>query len=115
LGYFVVMLLPVLGFLDIGFMSMSLVADHWQYFAIIGPISLAAAAITTVCRTLRMKHPSLLLAMAGALLLVLGGLTWRQSALYADPGTFWRAALAANSIPGRSTTISAAFSLNRAT
>jgi tetratricopeptide (TPR) repeat protein len=97
LGYFVVMLLPVLGFLDIGFMSMSLVADHWQYFAIIGPISLAAAAITTVCRTLRIRRLSLLLAMAAALLLVLGGLTWWQSALYADPGTFWRAALAANS------------------
>ena len=60
------------------------------------------------------KTSLLLLAMAAALLLVLGGLTWRQSALYADPGTFWRAALAANPIPGRSTTISAALSLNRA-
>ena len=90
LGYFVVMLLPVLGFLDIGFMMASLVADHWQYFAIIGPLSWTAAAIT------RSWPGTKAVALGGALLLVLGGLTWRQCGLYADPGTFWRAALAAN-------------------
>ena len=90
LGYFVVMLLPVLGFLDIGFMAMSLVADHWQYFAIIGPISLAAATIA------RMKRQSSAIAICGVLLLALGALTWRQSTIYADPATFWRAAVTAN-------------------
>ena len=96
LGYFVVMLLPVLGFLDIGFMAMSLVADHWQYFAIIGPISLAAAAIAMLARSPRPERRSPAVAMGGALLLALGVLTWRQSAIYADPATFWRAAITAN-------------------
>ena len=90
LGYFVVMLLPVLGFLDIGFMAISLVADHWQYFAIIGPISLTAAAIA------RTQHRVPVIALCGTLLLALGTLTWRQSAIYADPATFWRAAITAN-------------------
>jgi tetratricopeptide (TPR) repeat protein len=96
LAYFVVMLLPVLGFLDIGFMAQSLVADHWQYFAIIGPLSLAAAAITVACGLPGTRGLLPAMALVGALLVVLGGLTWRQCGIYADPGTFWQAALTAN-------------------
>ena len=96
LAYFVVMLLPVLGFLDIGFMAQSLVADHWQYFAIIGPLSLAAAAITVACGLPGTRGLLPAMALVGALLVVLSGLTWRQCGIYSDPGTFWRAALTAN-------------------
>jgi protein O-mannosyl-transferase len=83
LGYFVVMLLPVLGFLNIYFMRYSLVADHWEYFAIIGPIVLAAVII---------RKPVL----AAALLLALGALTWKQCGIYANSETLWRATLAKN-------------------
>ena len=96
LGYFVMMLLPVLGFLDIGFMAYSLVADHWQYFAIIGPLSLAAATITAARGLSGTRRFLPVVALGGALLLVLGGLTWRQCGIYVDPGTFWQAALTAN-------------------
>ncbi len=42
-GFFCVALAPVLGFVDVGFMQYSLVADHYQHIAIIGVIALASA------------------------------------------------------------------------
>jgi tetratricopeptide (TPR) repeat protein len=83
LAYFVVMLLPVLGFLNIYFMRYSLVADYWQYFAIIGPIALAAAII---------RRP----VVAAALLLALGALTWKQCGMYANVETLWQTTLRLN-------------------
>jgi tetratricopeptide (TPR) repeat protein len=118
LGYFVVMLFPVLGFLNIYFMRYSLVADHWQYFAIIGPIALASAGVTMALgrvQSLESKvqsprfpsprpspHPMgrgrsfLGATVCGALLAGLGTLTWRQCGMYADVETLWRATLAAD-------------------
>jgi tetratricopeptide (TPR) repeat protein len=83
LAYFVVMLLPVLGFLNIYYMRYSLVADHWQYFAIVGPIVLAAAII---------RRPL----VAAALLVVLGTLTWQQCGMYASIETLWKTTLRRN-------------------
>jgi tetratricopeptide (TPR) repeat protein len=83
LAYFVVMLLPVLGFLNIYFMRYSLVADHWEYFAIVGPIALAAAII---------KKP----VVAAALLLTLGTLTWKQCGMYTNLETLWQTTLRLN-------------------
>jgi len=83
LAYFVVMLLPILGFLNIYYMRYSLVADHWEYFAIIGPIALAAGMI---------RRPI----VAAALLLALGTLTWRQCGMYANAETLWRTTLHRN-------------------
>ncbi len=54
-GFFCVALIPVVGFIDVGFMQYSLVADHYQHIAIIAIIALTAAgwvhvpAITARC------------------------------------------------------------------
>jgi tetratricopeptide (TPR) repeat protein len=96
LGYFVGMLLPVLGFLNIYFMRFSLVADHWQYFAVIGPIALAAAGLTGAWGFVGGRKPFLGPALCGTLLAMLGVLTWRQSQTYTDSVTLWRTTLARN-------------------
>jgi Flp pilus assembly protein TadD len=96
LAYFVAMLLPILGFLNVYYMRYSLVADHWQYFAVIGPIALAAAAMETqLGRMARGKH-LLQLTTGAALLAALGTLTWLQCGMYAEVETLWLATLARN-------------------
>jgi tetratricopeptide (TPR) repeat protein len=97
LGYFVVMLLPVLGFLNIYYMRYSLVADHWQYFALIGPIALVAAGLGSRfgVRAAGGGFPHMVI-VAAPLLALLGILTWRQCGMYADAVTFWRRTMAAN-------------------
>jgi tetratricopeptide (TPR) repeat protein len=96
LGYYVVMLLPVLGFVNIGFMDYSLVADHWQYFSILGPVALTAAALAVVGKSLGGGRAGLRIGVGWALLLVLGVLTWKQGHIYADQETLWRNTLAQN-------------------
>lgn len=98
LGYFVVMLLPVLGFWDIYFMRYSLVADHWQYFSIIGPIGLAAAGISWASGRLAKKNAFLVPAFSLILFLVLGVLTWRQTCNYSDSETLWKMTIARNPV-----------------
>jgi len=92
LGYAVMMFLPVLGFLNIYFFRFSLVSDHWQYFSIIAPIALASAGLTMALD----RFGNLKIFFCGALLLLLGALTWRQADIYRDSQTLWRAALAGN-------------------
>jgi tetratricopeptide (TPR) repeat protein len=95
LGYFLVALLPILGFLNISFMRYSLVADHWQYTALIGVVALAAGWLAWVMeqsggwRTVAM-------AVAGALVLACALLTFRQTLIYHDEETLWRDTLAKN-------------------
>ena len=96
LGYFVVMLLPVLGFINIYFMHYSLVADHWQYFSIIGPIGLVAVGITWASDRLKKRNVFLVPAFSVMLLLVLGVLTWRQTCNYSDVETLWNMTIERN-------------------
>ncbi len=92
LGYAVMMFLPALGFLNIYYFRFSLVADHWQYFSIIGPIALAAAGITLVLE----KYGQSKLIFSGALLLLLGWLTWQQANVFLNATTLWTSTLEKN-------------------
>jgi tetratricopeptide (TPR) repeat protein len=118
-AYYVISLFPVLGFFSVFFFRYSFVSDHFQYLASIGPLALAGAGIATLlgrfCETLAdfVSHPDtvprsgstiassrrrLVLsgALCGILLVVLGSLTWRQTAEYHDLFALYTATLQKN-------------------
>ena len=96
LGYFVVMLLPVLGFFKISFLRFSFVSDHWQYFALPGPVVLAAAGVNAGIDRLKIRRAWLKPAIGSAVLLVLGALTSHQSRIYGNLEALWQATLVGN-------------------
>ncbi len=114
LGYFWVVLWPVLGVFDMRFLSHTRVADHWQYLALIGVIALVVGAVVKqVCgwetgRTgmsassdashqpaLSLFHARFFIP-AAVVVLLLSILTWRQVGLYAHPEQLWLQALKRN-------------------
>jgi len=92
--FFVTTLAPMLGFVMLYTFLWSFVADHYQYVACIGLLTLAAAGITLAFR--RMKTPILNYTVCGALLLTLSVLTWRQCRMYRDVETLWRVTIVRN-------------------
>lgn len=98
MGYFVVTLLPTLGFLRIYFQKYSLVADHWQYFSIIGVIALVTGSCAAVLRKIekRTGGPSSVRPIALGVVCLLSLLTWRQAGIYRSDEILWRDTLAKN-------------------
>lgn len=93
---FLGLLFPALGFLNVYPFIYSFVADHFQYLACIGPVTLAAAGLTIGLDSFAegKGFPRQVLCML--LLLTLGILTWRQSRQYIDIETLWRTTIARN-------------------
>jgi tetratricopeptide (TPR) repeat protein len=91
LGYFVVALLPVLGFFDIFYFRYSFVADHFQYLASIGLLALAVAAGGGLVRSRAGRMVATVVVLAG-----LGVLSWRRASVFCDDETLWRDTLARN-------------------
>ncbi len=102
--FFAGTLFPALGFLNVAPFRYSFVADHFQYLACIGPIALLAAGLTLRFRRIAQRAgdaptfgvPSVQIMAAGGLSLVLGVLTWRESAMFADMETLWRTTIRRN-------------------
>ncbi len=95
-GFFVITLFPALGFIDVYPFRYSFVADHFQYLASLGPISLAAAGLAAGFRFFETKATLAPPVFCGALLLTLGTLTWRQGWMYSDLDTFYKTIVARN-------------------
>jgi protein O-mannosyl-transferase len=101
LAYFLVMLVPVMGFTDVYFMKYSLVADHYQHLAMLGVIGLAAAGWEewrAAATASSISGPGAAVPMAAAMIVIalFGALTWRQCRIYRDRETLFRATLRRN-------------------
>src|SRR5256886_4464817 len=86
---------PVLGFIMLYTFRYTFVADHYQYLACIGPISVVCARATTLARSDSQARP-LVFGLLACTIAVLTVLTWRQSAMYADIESLWRTTIARN-------------------
>jgi protein O-mannosyl-transferase len=95
-GFFCVSLAPVLGFIDVGFMRHSLVADHYQHIAIIGVIALLAAGWGLWRQCPGRLNPLAANVAAIAAVVFLTVLTTRQNGLYRDAITLYQATLKNN-------------------
>jgi tetratricopeptide (TPR) repeat protein len=95
-GYFVIMLFPALGFFNAFPFRYSFVADHFQYLAVIGPLALAAAGIVSALEPFSKHNVVVKPMLIGALLLMLGAMTWRQTGIYYNLETLWRDTIARN-------------------
>ena len=90
---FIAALLPVLGFVNVYPFLFSYVADHFQYLASLAIIvPLCAVFVPALARLGRPAD----IALPLVLLATLGLLTWRQSGIYKDSDTLYRATLRRN-------------------
>ncbi|HZL55747.1 MAG TPA: tetratricopeptide repeat protein [Bryobacteraceae bacterium] len=97
--YFVGTLFPALGFFNVYPFRYSYVADHFQYLAVLGIIVPVAAGLTLLAKRIPTGR-KVMIAAAAVLVATLGAATRRQSRMYSDYETLFRATLARN--PGSS-------------
>jgi tetratricopeptide (TPR) repeat protein len=94
--YFVVMLFPVLGFFEQGLYRCSLVADHWQYYSIIGIIALTTAAGEETSHRIGRLGPKVGVLAGAAILMMLAIAAWTRACIYRHDSTLWQDNLAKN-------------------
>ena len=91
MGYFIIALLPVLGWFDVYYFRYAFVADHFQYLAGIGVLALVTAAAATVIRSCRVQR-----IVAVAVLAFSVALSAHRAATFHDNETLWRETLRQN-------------------
>jgi len=106
--YFIVTLFPVMGFLNVFPFIYSYVADHFQYFAVLGIIIPAAAGFTHAIVKLKKgktfalsnlsdnKNAFAVAVLGGVILLSMAVATWKQNGMYVDMETLWRTTVVRN-------------------
>jgi Flp pilus assembly protein TadD len=94
--YFAGTLFPALGFFNIYPFLFSFVADHFQYLASLGLITPVAAAIALEFQRRGRWGSPLAIATCVGVLSALAVLTWKQSHIYADSESLYKATIQGN-------------------
>jgi tetratricopeptide (TPR) repeat protein len=89
-------LFPALGFFNVYPFRFAFVADHFQYLAGVGVITLASAGAAWLLGRYRLWGRPGGNVLCLTLLATLTCLTWRQCGMYADIETLWRTTIAKN-------------------
>jgi len=96
LTYFLIVMSPFLGLIDQSFWHFSLVEDHLQYLAGIGPLALVGAGLTRLADVPLPNKQWLQPTICGGILVILGMLSWRQGWFYENEETLWKHTLTWN-------------------
>ncbi len=89
-------LFPVLGLFNLYTFRYSLIADHYQYLACLGIMTLFSAGVALLLKRAEGWQRVLGQTCCVALLSVLAVLSWRQSRMYADAETLYRTTIDGN-------------------
>ena len=95
-GFFLLMIAPMLGFIDMSFMRISWVTDHFVYVAMIGPIALAVAAATTWLERQTSCMRTWGFAAAGCVTVILSAGSFLYAREWVDEERLWKYTLARN-------------------
>jgi tetratricopeptide (TPR) repeat protein len=96
LGFFTIMLAPVLGFVKLAYMRHTLVADHFQYVSVIGIVALVSAAASRGWEASKGTARYAIAAVVVAIIVLLGFESNRLAATYRNQETLWTEALGNN-------------------
>ena len=96
LGFFTLMVLPVLGFITISYMRITWVADHFIYLPMIGVIALIVAALTTWYEQTKESSRPLVLAGGAITLATFGILAFLYANAWASEDSLWTHTLKTN-------------------
>ena len=95
-AYFLVALLPVLGLVDHFIFRYSMVFDHFQYLAGMGPLALAGAGMARWAPLSPPGRRGLQAALCAVVLLILGTMSWQRTWAYEGPEALWSDTLVHN-------------------
>jgi tetratricopeptide (TPR) repeat protein len=93
-AYFLAALLPALGLLDNYIFHYSLVFDHFQYLAGMGPMALAAVGLVRLACLVNLGRTWLRSSLGAVVLLILGLLSFQRAAVFRSELTLWGDTLA---------------------